>query len=189
MGWIIFCSLVKCARGREREREHLKGFAFVWVNLRQPKCTKISCICLNLPAWPPLAPAQKPGWRGRLLYSPARISAIVFCICIYACMSFVIIQQPLLKNWEVLEVICGIWLARQSLQNATGSLRTLLTSRCFKRETFSRKDSYIFRFWNALLRTIFLNVERSIAHRDPLVWAWVGWTGVNGEEERRVARI
>ena len=113
----------------------------------------------------------------------------VFCICIYAFMSFVIIQQPVLKNWKVLEVSCGIWLARQSLQSATGSLRTLLTSRCFKRETFSRKDSYIFRFWNALLRTIFLNVERSMAHRDPLVWAWVGWTGVNCEEERRVARI
>ena len=179
MGWIIFCSLVKCARGREREREHLKGFAFVWVNLRQPKCTKISCICLNLPAWPPLAPAQKPGWRGRLLYSPARISAIQFCIFVHAS-----IYVSSLSGLQIEKFSKSVVESEQ-----TGCLRTLLTSRCFKRETFSRKDSYIFRFWNALLRTIFLNVERSIAHRDPLVWAWVGWTGVNGEEERRVARI
>ena len=59
----------------------------------------------------------------------------------------------------------------------------LFTSRCFNRETFSRKDSYIFRFWNALLRTIFLNVHRSIAHRDPLVWAWGGRWMLEIEEQ------
>ena len=49
-----------------------------------------------------------------------------------------------------------------------------LTSRCFSRETFSRKLSYIFLFWNALFRTIFLKVCLSMAQREPLVWAW-GW--------------
>merc|ERR1719350_2250780 len=60
-------------------------------------------------------------------------------------------------------------LAKAWLTSASAMFSLSYFSRCFRRETFSRKDSYILRFWKALLRTIFLNVERSIAHREPLV--------------------
>ena len=46
------------------------------------------------------------------------------------------------------------------------------TSRHSSRLTLSRNDSYIFLFWNALLRTIFLNVCLSRAHSEPSVSAW-----------------
>ena len=84
------------------------------------------------------------------------------------------------KIW--LEIGAEFW-KYKSAQPKKRMGQHLFTSRCFNRETFSRKDSYIFRFWNALLRTIFLNVHRSIAHRDPLVWAWGGRWMLEIEEQ------
>ena len=121
---------------------------------------KINLACDDLPALPPLDPWQRPGWPGHPQCSPARIS-----------------EKSI---W--LEIGAEFW-KYKSAQPKKRMGQHLFTSRCFNRETFSRKDSYIFRFWNALLRTIFLNVHRSIAHRDPLVWAWGGRWMLEIEEQ------